>query len=168
MSRALKLAKRELTRLGCPIIYKGPGKLKFQLTGSEWVCTSDTTLAVVRSVIAHERGRVRVETGNKLEAFPAAQTWDVLAEGDFYVSKHCRERFELMRGQGLRSSELVAAILTPEIVRMSSGRTLLYCAGRIAVAVGKRVNGKYPLVTVLWATDELWELNPRPEKELHE
>lgn len=163
MSRALKLAKRELTKLGCEVIDQTPRRITFRLSRSEWVCSKGTPLAVVRSVIEVERRAASRMTGSYIERFPEAQTWDRLEHSDFYVTKHCKDRIAHMRGQGLTTAEISAAILTPETVRAHDGK-LLYCAGRLAVVVGKRANGKYPLITALWATEELWELNPRPEK----
>lgn len=162
MSRGLKLAKRELTRLGYTILYKSPGKIKFQLSNSEWVCTSGTPLPHVRAVIARERLASRVSTGNYLEAFPIAHTWPDLNEGDFYVTKHGRERLAHMRDQGLVMREIHAAVFAPETVRKHGGN-LIYCSGRIGVVIGGREQGKHPLVSVLWATDDLWEQYPRPD-----
>lgn len=163
MSRALKLAKKELTRLGCEIVAENRYRIKFQLARREWICFSGTALPAVRAVVETERRIRATMSGSYFDRYPVAHTWEPLGEGDFYVTKHCKERITDMRGQGLTVSQIVAAVLAPESVRDLNGR-LLYCAGVIGVLVGARVNGKHPLITVLWGTDELWEQNPRPEK----
>lgn len=168
MNKAMKYAKKQLTRLGCVVEKERPDRIEFRMrNGSVWTCNNRVPLDHVRQVVAVQRGVARVVLGSKIAALEEVFSAPRLEAGEYEPSKHFLEMFQWMRGQGLRSSEVTAAVLAPESVRVADGNAdWLYCHGRIAVAVGKPEGNTYPLVTVLWATDELWEQNPRPEKEM--
>lgn len=165
MTKAMKLAKRELRKLGCRLISEGARTLHFELAnGKLWVCHTGTTLATVRSVVESQRLTQRFATGEFLLRYPATSSAPILTAGDFAATTHFKSRLSLMRGQGLKYPEVVSALLAPVTVRRSPTGNLLYCAGRVAVVVDPG-GGVFRLVTVLWATDELWAANPRPEVE---
>ncbi len=83
------------------------------------------------------------------------------------LSRHARERFELMADQAnLRALELRDAVQYPERVLWSPMHcSWLWVRGRIIVAVVIGDDGAFVIRTLLWATEELWEQNPRPEPE---
>lgn len=167
MNKPMKFAKKELTKLGCVVEDENDRRIEFRLRdGSGWHCSNRTQMQTVRAVVARVRRGYRYETGECLTIYPEAVGAPRLDAGNYHASDHLRSRVALMRGQGLLTAELTGALLAPESVRYSE-RTdrWIYCAGRIGVVVEKPEHGVFPLVTVLWATDELWAENPRPERE---
>lgn len=167
MNKVMKFAKKEFAKLGCVLEHEEPQRLDFRLrNGRLWSCNSRTQMQTVRSVLERERGIYRVETGEYLAAFPEVFSAPRLELGNYHAPDHFKERTRLMLGQGLRRPEITDAILHPETVRINpaTGRWI-YCHGRIGVVVQPPEHGVYVLITILWATDDLWEQNPRPERE---
>ena len=167
MTREMKLAKKELTRLGCTIVGETDQRVVFELVnGKQWVCGRQTNRATVLSVIENQRRTHRYETGHLVASYPIAHSAPLLELGGYRVSTHFRERTVLMLGQGITHRDVVKALLTPEVVRHNpdSGRWY-YCAGPVVGVVARADDGMYELVTLLWETEELFEQYPRPEEE---
>jgi hypothetical protein len=83
------------------------------------------------------------------------------------MTKHATERFEQMSDQArLSTDEIRHCLQFPETVRYSpSHSSWMWVRGRIAVATTHAPDtGETIIRTVLWATEELWVNNPRPEK----
>lgn len=80
------------------------------------------------------------------------------------LSKHAGERFELMSGQeGLEPSELRDAVTYPEQVLWSPVHdSWMWVRGRVIVAICIGDDATCIIRTILWATEDLWERNPRP------
>ena len=167
MNKPMKFAKKELTKLGCVVEDENDRRIEFRLRdGSGWHCSNRTQMQTVRAVVARVRRGYRDETGECLAAFPDVTGAPRLDVGEYHAPSHFRDRLTLMRAQGLTASEVTGALLAPESVRYSehTGRRI-YCAGRIGVVVAPPEHGVHILITLLWATDALWEQNPRPEME---
>ncbi|MBK0419988.1 hypothetical protein JD276_13200 [Leucobacter sp. CSA1] len=167
MNKAMKTAKKELTKLGCEVVRETRDLIAFRLlTGQDWVCSSRTQMHTVRSVVDRQRGHYRVQTGEYLAAFPEVTSAPRMEIGNYYAPPHFKDSTRLMLGQGLTRPEITTAILSPETVRINpaTGRWI-YCAGRIGVVIEPPEHGIYTLITILWSTDEEWEQNPRPERE---
>lgn len=83
------------------------------------------------------------------------------------MSKHATDRFELMATQArLDRTEVHDALHYPEQVLWSPlHKSWLWVRGRIIVAVVPDENGMTIIRTILWATEDLWEQNPRPPKD---
>lgn len=83
------------------------------------------------------------------------------------MSKHATDRFELMASQArLQREEIAHALQFPEQVLWSPlHESWMWVRGRIIVAVACDENGMTIIRTILWATEDLWEQNPRPPKE---
>ncbi|WP_147251197.1 hypothetical protein [Microbacterium sp. H6] len=90
-----------------------------------------------------------------------------IAVGHLAMSKHANDRFELMAAQArLHQTEVRDALQFPEQVLWSPlHESWLWVRGRIIVAVVLDENGMTIIRTILWATEDLWEQNPRPPKE---
>jgi hypothetical protein len=82
------------------------------------------------------------------------------------ATKHAMERFDLMRAQaGITYRDLLEALRIPERVLWNERHdTWLWVRDRIAVVAGVGPNGTATVTTILWAQQELWDQNPRPEK----
>lgn len=78
---------------------------------------------------------------------------------------HAQQRLKLMRSQqGVRSSELLEVIQHPERVTYSEHHSSWVWYGhRVALAIVNEA-GRSVITTVLWARQDLWAENPRPEK----
>lgn len=87
--------------------------------------------------------------------------------GHLALSKHAADRFELMASQArLDRTEVHDALQYPEQVLWSPlHKSWLWVRGRIIVAVVPDENGTTVIRTILWATEDLWEQNPRPPKD---
>jgi len=82
------------------------------------------------------------------------------------ASEHAKSRLVLMqRQQQVSFDELVHALVTPVEVRYSGlHESWIWCGHRVAVAVALDTDGSPVITTVLWATRDLWDASPRPEK----
>lgn len=83
------------------------------------------------------------------------------------ASDHAKERLTLMRRQvrDLTFAEILQAIRDPQRVMWSHPhRSWIWVGERIAVAVTITPEGVSVIRTLLWATEQLWEDNPRPER----
>ena len=83
------------------------------------------------------------------------------------MSRHANERFELMSTQmRLVRAEVTDALLWPERVMWSPlHESWMWVRGRIIVAAAINDDGSTVIRTILWATEDLWEQNPRPPKD---
>lgn len=84
------------------------------------------------------------------------------------MSRHATERFTLMASQvRLARAEVTDALLWPERVMWSPlHESWMWVRGRIIVAAAINEDGSTVIRTILWATEDLWEQNPRPSKEI--
>lgn len=82
------------------------------------------------------------------------------------MSKHAGERFALMAKQAqLNPVEVSDALLFPERVLWSSANeSWMWVRGRVVVAAVATDDGRTLIKTLLWATEELWEQNPRTDE----
>ncbi|KJL45610.1 hypothetical protein [Microbacterium trichothecenolyticum] len=84
------------------------------------------------------------------------------------VTDHAKQRFDEMSlgDDGISQFEIDLALICPmHVLWMEKHGTYAWVGDRIAV-VGHMREGFLTIRTYLWTTDELWERNPRPEKEL--
>ena len=83
------------------------------------------------------------------------------------MSKHATARFELMTRQArLAAGEVADALRFPERVVWSPiHESWMWVRGRIIVAAIVDETEQTLIRTILWATEDLWEQNPRPGKE---
>ncbi|WP_295105105.1 hypothetical protein [uncultured Microbacterium sp.] len=82
------------------------------------------------------------------------------------MSRHANERFTLMSSQvRLARAEVTDALLWPERVMWSPlHESWMWVRGRLIVAAAINDDGSTVIRTILWATEDLWEQNPRPPK----
>lgn len=160
MNKAMKYATKHLTRLGATIEHESPMRLTFRLpNGTVWECRNTATEKQVREVVGRLRDWQTAEH-DYLGDFRWLRPMPSLADKRLVRTSHFSDRVELMTSQGMRVNEVRDALVNPTSVRVSYRDSLLYCRGRVAVAV--RVKGDTArAVTVLWTTRALWRLNPR-------
>lgn len=81
------------------------------------------------------------------------------------ASTHAQERLKLMQAQaGVTYEEVKLALLTPERVRYSERHgSWVWVRDRLAIPCHD-ADGRFVISTILWATKELFDENPRPEK----
>ena len=85
--------------------------------------------------------------------------------GRLEVTDHAAERIRLMQGQEgrMRREDISAALMRPEQVRWSDEHgSWVWVGERVAVAATV-TDGATTIRTVMWATEELWAENPRPQ-----
>ncbi|MFF7293159.1 hypothetical protein ACFY9N_11575 [Microbacterium sp. NPDC008134] len=82
------------------------------------------------------------------------------------MSRHANDRFELMATQArLDRREIGDALRFPEQVLWSpTHESWMWVRGRVIVAVAETDQGINVIRTIMWATSDLWEQNPRPER----
>lgn len=82
------------------------------------------------------------------------------------ASAHAQERLALMRQQqAVTFEEVLLALRVPSSVRYSDKHgSWIWVRDRIAVAAHVDHSGFATIATILWATADLWEIAPRPEK----
>lgn len=165
MNKAMKLAKKELQRVGSSLVYEGSNQLTFRMPdGSTWYCDGSTSLARVREVVS--RWKARARRSEYLGQYLPAVDPPKLGGYRLCRTQHFTDRCDLMMDQGLKVAEVHAALLMPDQVLAGAGGRYLYCSGRIAVVV--EVGEVATAVTCLWATHELWEQNPRADRAAYE
>jgi hypothetical protein len=83
------------------------------------------------------------------------------------VTPHAKQRRAEMGDQdNLTTREIVAALTCPmRVLYFEKHGSYAWVGERVAV-VGHVRQGRLTIRTFLWTTNELWERNPRPEKEL--
>lgn len=83
------------------------------------------------------------------------------------VTAHALDRRAQMEDQDdLTTAEIAVALTAPSRIEWHpTQRSYAFVGDRVAVA-GCFDNGYFVIRTFLWTTDDLWERNPRPEKEL--
>jgi len=83
------------------------------------------------------------------------------------MSRHANERFALMSSQvRLARAEVTDALLWPERIMWSPlHESWMWVRGRLIVAAAVNDDGSTVIRTILWATEDLWEQNPRPPKD---
>lgn len=160
MKNPMKLALKELPRLGCTVTYKDSRHIAFAMPdGSRWVCPQSVSLAKVREVV--KRWTVR---GDYFVGRPEVADPPSLAGYRLTRSRHFTERCAEMTVQGMEVAEVHSALTAPKRVLLGSAGRLLYCSDRVAVVI--HLEDTAVAVTCLWTTNALWELNPRGEKEV--
>jgi hypothetical protein len=84
-----------------------------------------------------------------------------------HVSEHARERLTLMDAQaGVDRREFLRCLTLPQTVLWSDLHgSWLFVRDRLAVVVKESRDGGHVVPTVMWATAEMFEAHPRPEKE---
>jgi len=84
-----------------------------------------------------------------------------------HVSDHARERLALMDEQaGVDRREFLRCLTLPQTVLWSDvHESWLFVRDRLAVAVKESRHGGHVVPTVMWATQDMFEAHPRPEKE---
>ncbi|MGX9346599.1 hypothetical protein [Microbacterium sp. KNMS] len=83
------------------------------------------------------------------------------------ASEHAKERMALMRRQDGRATfrDLMATLACPvRVVWSETHGSWVWVGGRLAVPVRVRADGSAVILSVLWATGDLWAENPRPER----
>lgn len=165
MNKAMKLAKKELQRAGSSLVYEGSNQLTFRMPdGSTWYCSRSTSLARVREVVSFWKARAR--RSDYLGQYLPATDPPKLGGYRLCRTQHFTDRCDLMIDQGMTVAEVHAALMVPDQVLAGVGDRFLYCSGRIAVVI--EVDEVATAVTCLWATNELWEQNPRADRAVYE
>lgn len=165
MNQIMRRAKKEITRLGGQVTLENSGSIYFILpNGREWSCNKKTKPAEVKNIVEKLRIHNRKKSGQTYYAQPIAHTYPILTYSQVVATHHFKERMKLMRSQGLHVDEVLEAITSPEEVRLSVDR-FLFCKDRVVVVIANPKPGEqlHPLVSILWATDDMWALNPREE-----
>lgn len=82
------------------------------------------------------------------------------------ASDHAKERLRLMQSQRrVDLRDVLYALKLPERVLWAPRHnSWAWVRGDIAVPITFAADGSQVIRTVLWASEELWESNPRPEK----
>lgn len=111
--------------------------------------------------------KTRRKLAATLRTLPDAESWPEIGLGmDLFSTDHFLERVALMLRQGMTREDIADALRNPIEVKSNPDRErLYYCGRRVAVVVGVHGPDVFDFVTVLWASERLWEQNPRPEKE---
>lgn len=156
MKDPVKLARKELPKLGATIIRDANGMIEFQLpTGGRYFVSSGSKLPKLRALIESLTERYNPLSGYVVvDEFPNVSATT--------ATPHFRHRFELMEDQEQLTGVEVADALARPVRVWRSGDRFAYERGRVVV-VGQTSKGVLVLITVLWATQDLWERNPRPE-----
>jgi hypothetical protein len=83
-----------------------------------------------------------------------------------HVSDHARERLALMDAQaGVDRREFLRCLTLPQTVLWSDVHdSWLFVRERLAVAVKESRHGGHVVPTVMWATQDMFEAHPRPER----
>lgn len=162
MTPAMREAKHGLRALGCRIVKKSPHHLVFRLlNGAEWTVHTSTSVQRAREVVEAQRRLSANLADDALTRSVSTHSAPMLKAYDYDATTHFKGRLALMREQGLKYPEVVAALLDPDETRVGDNGRWLYVKGRVAVVVDQPRDGKYPLITILWATRELYAMNPR-------
>lgn len=158
----MKYAAKQLPRLGAEVLHQTSERITFRMpNGQAWECNNTASEKHVREIVQRWRDWQTAEH-DYLGEFKYLLPMPSIAGMRLARTRHFSERAELMTGQGLRGTEIRDALMNPTSVRVSHKKTLLYCRGRVAVAVRTKADTAYA-VTVLWTTRALWRLNPRRE-----
>lgn len=82
------------------------------------------------------------------------------------MSHHATGRLHLMRQQArLDPIEVTDALRFPERILFSPiHESWLWVRGRVIIAAAATEDGMTLVRTILWATEDLWEQNPRPKE----
>lgn len=157
-----KLAKKELPKYGAVLEHES-NKTRQQTWrmpgGSPYIVGRHSTPNAVRDVIESLKAWMSPLRG--FEEDPNAPKLNGAR-----ATGHFMKRFDLMADQAeLTIEEVREACLRPKGTYYSGERQRwAYESGRIIVVAGHH-GGQMRLVTVLWANQRLWDLNPRPERE---
>ena len=164
MSAAMKLARKELTKLGAVVQSENKNRIEFLMPdGKGWTCSNLASIKHVREVVALWKERADVNRGDYLSRFALVVNAPSLAGARLRRTTHFQQRCDLMSSQGMRVVEVRDALMRPTSVREAGHGRLLYCRGRVAVVIALH-EGVASAVTCLWTTRELWRENPRKER----
>lgn len=159
MKDPVKFARKELPRWGAVVASDWGRSILFDMPfGGRLLVEHRTPMSKIVEIVASFREKLNPLIGYVPER-------DVRPLGvKPSVSKHFMERFDLMREQeDLTPDEVHTALSNPSRV-YRAGRRLAFERGRVVVIVHQHQEG-CRLITVLWASEELWARNPRPGKE---
>lgn len=85
---------------------------------------------------------------------------------DLASTDHFLLRASQMVSQGMQRQEIADALKAPlEVKHNPANGRYYFCGRRVAVVACIDPDGTAVFITVLWASDRLWDLNPRPERE---
>jgi len=164
MAKPYRSCKSEFERLGAVELRRDKSGCTFQFRdGRCQFVHFNVTAHVARNLIGDVRQQYGHSRGVGKFKDPKAPRIEIAR---LRASEHAKSRLALMqRQQQVSFNELVHALVTPVEVRYSGlHESWIWCGHRVAVAVALDADGAPVITTVLWATRELWDAAPRPEK----
>lgn len=165
MNKAMKLALKELPKIGCAVKWERPHEVAFAAAnGRTVIINSRDSPKHVRNVIAREMDISHSLTGDRMSEFPVIKDYPNLRGIRLHYTDHFLERVKQMGEHGLDPHDIKHAVHDPSSVR-ADGDALFYCRGDIAVLVARepRGDGSHAAVTLYWTSDQLWRERPRDE-----
>ncbi len=124
-------------------------------------------------------GRARIIVGEITTKYGTAQTRPAAPRGrkvkredapvvdvrSVRFTRHAKERYVLMAGQGdLTVKEVLEALTTPVHVRWSDHHeSWMWAGSRVTIAAIAQDDGSFVATTLLWTTASDWADNPRPK-----
>ncbi len=160
MKDPVKLARKALPRYGARIVSDDAVWVLFEMPqGGRMLVKSSTHLPVVRGAIENTR-----DWFNPMRGY--AVTAERPKASGLGISKHFTDRFDLMAEQENLTKEEIRAALTAPARVLRAGQRFAFERGRVVVICQVR-DDTLCLITVLWATEDLWARNPRPERGSH-
>lgn len=163
-----KRLDREFRAMGATRVERTSANVSYRFPdGARRLVPTNITAGKARLILRSMQDRYGVTNIDPLgftERRPGAPVIDLER---LSTSEHARERFDLMRRQaGLTFQEILIALRAPtRVLWATNHHAWLYVGDRIAVAATADTTGHACIRTVLWTSQELWDQNPRPEKE---
>lgn len=161
-----KFVKVCLEQLGAEIIERDKYGNRWKLPDDYRVYVRDNlSMGAAHAVVKEAQLRIGHQSrpwaaGVKAAGHPRLDLEKVVA------SEHAKDRLKLMRSQHrIDMRDVLYALRLPEKVLWSPRHeSWAWVRGDIAVPVAFPESGAQVITTILWASDELWVSNPRPEK----
>jgi hypothetical protein len=162
---ARKFLKTNLEQLGATVVDRDQFGCRWELPDGYRIHFPDTTkMGVAKLYLREVRDRLGRtsrpwEPGLKTSGHPTLDLEKVVA------SEHAKERLHLMQRQHpIDLRDVLYALKLPERVLWSpKHESWVWVRGDIAVPISFTPSGSQVIRTVLWASEELWQSNPRPE-----
>jgi hypothetical protein len=162
---ARKFLKAHLETLGATVVDRDRFGCRWQLPDGYRVYVSDSVrMGTAKQYLREAQDRLGRtsgpwEPGLKTSGHPTLDLEKVVA------SEHAKERLHLMQRQHpIDLRDVLYALKLPERVLWSpKHESWAWVRGDIAVPISFTPSGSQVIRTVLWASEELWQSNPRPE-----
>lgn len=168
-----KRLEREFRALGGRVHERRPSGVSYQFPdGGRFLIPAGLTQArahlILRPVMERYGATRADESPDPLRSAVERPGAPEIAADRVVMSKHARGRFELMASQArVQRVEITDALRFPERVLWNPlNSSWLWVRGRIIVAASVNDEGTTVIRTILWATHDLWEQNPRPGQDI--